>query len=88
MTRNDAGLTGLVAHFAAYAVCILDSNVEEVLLPSSIVVCYSCLAEVAEVIEFMAEVFHAFPALRTSPFVRLIGVLGTRSIEIAVRLLT
>ena len=88
MAWHHTGLTGLVAHFAAHAVGILDGYVEEVPLACGIVVGYSGFAEVAEVVELMAEVFHTFPTLLASPLVGMLGVLGARGVEVAVRLLT
>ena len=87
MARHHAGLSGLVAHFAAHAVGILDGHVEEVPLACGIVVGHSGFAEVAEVVELMAEVFHTLPTLLASPLVGMLRVLGARGVEVAVRLL-
>ena len=77
MTWHHAGLSRFVAHLSTYTIGILDGNVEEILLACSIIMCHCCLAEVTEIVELMTQIFHAFPTFGTSPFMRVLGVLGT-----------
>ena len=85
---NYTCLSWLVTNFAYYAVCVLHSDVEERLLACSLVVSNSSLAEVAEVVELMAEVFHHLPTLCSCPSVWMLRVLSACSEEVAVWLLS
>ena len=88
VTRYTYYLSFTFTNFAAYTVCITDSDIQEVTLAGSLVVSDSTFYHVAEVIEFVAQVFYQFPTLGTCPFVWLLGVHGTAGVQVTVRFLS
>ena len=73
--------------FTAYAVGISDGDIEEVLLSGSLVVGDGAFHHVSQVVEFMAQVFHLFPALASRPFMWMFRIHGSAGVEVSVRFL-
>ena len=88
MTRDDAGLSGVRTNFFTYDVGIADGDVEELTAAGGLIVCDGSLDHVAEVVEFVAQVFLLAPAGIASPLMGLFRVLGARSVKITVRFLS
>ena len=87
MTRYDAGLSRIRTYLLTYHVGIADGDVEELTAACGLIVGDGALHHVAEVVEFVAQVFLLAPTGVASPFVGLLRILGAGGVEIAVRLL-
>ena len=88
MTRHTCHLIGAVADFTAYAVGILDGDVEEIAFSGCLIVGDGAFHHVAEIIELMAEHLDAFPAFRTGPLVRVLRVHCAAGIKVTVGFLS
>ena len=87
VTRHDAHLAWVGPYLLAGHVGIAAGNVEELALARSLPVGHGALHHVAEVVEFVREVFLLHPAAVASPVVRVGGVLRACGVEVAVGLL-
>ena len=84
---NDTGLSWVRAYLLTYDIGITDSDIQELTAACSLIVGDSTFHHVAEVIQFMAQIFLHAPTFLTSPLMRVLWILRAACIEIAVRLL-
>ena len=87
MARHTHHLTGIVANFTTHTVGIFDGYVKKIAFACGLKMGNGALDHVSEIIELVAKILHSLPTLGPSPFVRMLGIHGARSVEIAVRLL-
>ena len=73
--------------FTAYAVGVSDGDIEEVLLPGSLVVGDGAFHHVSQVVELVAQVFHLFPTFASRPFMGMFRIHGAAGVEVSVRFL-
>ena len=84
---NNAGLAFFRADLLHHAVGITLGDVEELRRPCGLIMGAGSVHHVSEVIELVTEEVLCHPTLIATPLVRMLGVDGTGSIKIAVRLL-
>ena len=87
MSRHQALLVRPVAYRLADAVGVADGYIQEVPFSGSLVMGYSTLYHVSQVIEFMAQVLYSHPALRSCPIMGMLRVHGTGGIQVSIRFL-
>ena len=88
MAGHHTGLTWIWAYLATYTVGIADGDIEELATTCSLIVGYGAFYHMTKVIELMAQILFHAPALVASPLMGLFRILGSRSVKIAIGLLS
>ena len=84
MARNHACLSWVRPHLSNHAVGVADGDVEELPASCSLPVSHGTFNHVAQIIQFMAQIFFHAPSLVACPEVRMFRVLCTGGIEVAI----
>jgi len=81
---HHACLPRLGSYLTHHAVGIAYGDVQELAAAGGLPVCHGTLNHVSEVVQLMAQVFFLAPSLVARPVMRVLGVLCTCGVEIAV----
>ena len=87
VSGHHASLPLFWSHFTAYAIGILDGDVEKLTASRGLVVGDGRLHHMPQIIELVAEVFFLDPSAVSCPFVRMLWVLCPGGVEISIGLL-